>query len=235
MLPNIFKGARKRDNKYKDLATPQNDRINTLNKLDEDSLTDIKHKKYLIESSKNSVEELNPEYMREMADKEQRYKANKKFYKEEKEKADSKIKYVNKIIGENPEIPIEEINILNKLKEFNNLRNEYFTNQFNNELEKDKFINIRSIDKSIYELEDKLRKKEGKGVFTYQDKFVKLLILLTQLFTNNSSKELINDIEQLINNLYDNKQITKQVYNNLNKAISYVQSTNIYDIYKNDW
>ena len=47
-------------------------------------------------------------------------------------------------------------------------------------------------------------------------------------------KELINDIEQLTNNLYGNKQITKQVYNNLNKAITYVQSTNIYDIYKND-
>ena len=40
-------------------------------------------------------------------------------------------------------------------------------------------------------------------------------------YTNNSSKELISDIEQLINNLYDNEQITKQVYNNLNKAITY--------------
>ena len=47
----------------------------------------------------------------------------------------------------------------------------------------------------------------------------------SKIYTNNSSKELINDIEQLINNLYGNKQITKQVYNNLNKAITYVQST----------
>ena len=37
----------------------------------------------------------------------------------------------------------------------------------------------------------------------------------------NSSKELISNIEQLINNLYNNKQITKQVYNILNKAITY--------------
>ena len=28
-------------------------------------------------------------------------------------------------------------------------------------------------------------------------------------------------MEQLINNLYDNKQITKQVYNMLNKTITY--------------
>ena len=37
----------------------------------------------------------------------------------------------------------------------------------------------------------------------------------------NSSKELISDIKQLINNLYNNKQITEQVYNISNKAITY--------------
>ena len=37
----------------------------------------------------------------------------------------------------------------------------------------------------------------------------------------DSSKELINNIKQLINVLYDNEQITKQVYNNLIKAITY--------------
>ena len=49
------------------------------------------------------------------------------------------------------------------------------------------------------------------------------------MHTNDSSKELINNVKQLINNLYDNKQITKQVYNILNKAITYAQR-----IYKND-
>ena len=39
------------------------------------------------------------------------------------------------------------------------------------------------------------------------------------MYTNNSSKELINDIKQLVKNLYDNKQITKQLYNILNKAL----------------
>ena len=157
----------------------------------------------------------------QMVDKEQKYKANKNFYKEEKESADSKMKYIHKIINKNPEITKGEINILNELKQRYYSRRSYFFNKFNNEPKKNKFIDIRSIDKSIYELEDKLRKKEGRGVFTYQNKFVKLLILLTQLFTNDSSKELINDIEQLINNLYGNKQITKQVYNNLIKAITY--------------
>ena len=62
MIPNIFKGARKRDDKYKDLITSQNDRINILNKLDEDSLTTIEHEKHLTGSSKNLVKELNREW-----------------------------------------------------------------------------------------------------------------------------------------------------------------------------
>ena len=52
--------------------------------------------------------------------------------------------------------------------------------------------------------------KKGKG-------YVDLPILLSKLSINNSSKELISNIEQLINNLYNNKQ----VYNILNKAITY--------------
>ena len=73
------------------------------------------------------------------------------------------------------------------------------------------------------------KKSSGKGL-----NISSLPILLSKIYTNNSSKELINDIKQLTNNLYNNKQITKQVYNNLIKAITYVRSTNVYDIYKND-
>ena len=51
---------------------------------------------------------------------------------------------------------------------------------------------------------------EGKG-------YVNLPILLSKLNVTNS-KELISDIK----NLQDYKQITKQVYNNLIKAITQV-------------
>ena len=51
--------------------------------------------------------------------------------------------------------------------------------------------------------------------------YVNLPIALSKIYTNNSSKELINNIKQLINDLYDTKQITKQVYNNLIKPITY--------------
>ena len=44
------------------------------------------------------------------------------------------------------------------------------------------------------------------------------------MYANNSSKELRNNIKQLIEYLYDKKQISKLVYNNIIEAI----------IYKND-
>ena len=58
------------------------------------------------------------------------------------------------------------------------------------------------------------KKKSGKGL-----NISSLPILLSKIYTNNSSKEIINDIKQLVKNLYKNKQITKQVYNTLNKAL----------------
>ena len=60
--------------------------------------------------------------------------------------------------------------------------------------------------------------QKGKG-------HVNLPIALSKIYTNNSSKELINNIKQLINDLYDTKKITKQVYNMLNNAIVHVQNT----------
>ena len=60
------------------------------------------------------------------------------------------------------------------------------------------------------------KKSSGKGLNVSS-----LPILLSKIYTNNSSKELINDIKQLVKNLYDNRQITKQVYNILNKALHF--------------
>ena len=55
--------------------------------------------------------------------------------------------------------------------------------------------------------------QKGKGC-------IDLPILLSKL-NINSLKEVISNTEQQINNLYKNKQITNQVYNILNKAITY--------------
>ena len=74
-------------------------------------------------------------------------------------------------------MPIEKKNIVNQLKELYKLREIYFTNKFNNRSENNKNINIKSIADDINKLLDKLRDQEGRGVFTYQNEFVKLLTL----------------------------------------------------------
>ena len=60
------------------------------------------------------------------------------------------------------------------------------------------------------------KKSSGKGLnISY------LPILLSKIYTDNSLRELINDIKQLVKNLYKNKQITKQVYNTLSSKELY--------------
>ena len=80
---------------------------------------------------------------------------------------------------------------------------------------------LKSLDDQIRKLEDEFRDQKGSGTFTSQNKFVKLLTLLTQLLTKNNFKKFKDDINQILKELYDTKQITKQVYNNLIKAITY--------------
>ena len=90
--------------------------------------------------------------------------------------------------------------------------------------------NINKLKNYIKKLRNSIYGKDKKKIKTDQEKsfedqkgkgYVNFPIALSKIYTNNSSKELINNIEQLINDLYDNKNITKQVYNNLIKAITY--------------
>ena len=127
------------------------------------------------------------------------------------------------MISGNLDMSSEKSEIINKLIELYSLIQIYYLNKIDNDLKVNKNIDNISIESEIRELGKRFRDppKKGSGVFTSQKEFAKLLTFLGQLLTNNSSKEPINDIKQLINNLYDNKQITKQVYNVLNKTITY--------------
>ena len=150
-------------------------------------------------------------------------KVLKEYYTKEAQRASKEVEKFNKMINDNLDISSEKSKIINKLIELNSLIQIYNLNKIDNKLKANKKIDNISIESEIRELEKRLRDlpKKGSGVFTSQKEFAKLLTFLAQLLTNNSSKELINDIKQLITNLYDNKQITKQVYNVLNKIITY--------------
>ena len=82
-------------------------------------------------------------------------------------------------------------------------------------------MSAKKIDDQIHKLEDEIRDQKVSGTFTYQNKFVKLLTLLTQLLSKNNSKKYKGDINQILKELYNSKQVTKQVYNILNKSILY--------------
>ena len=145
------------------------------------------------------------------------------YYTYETQRASKEIEKFNKMINDNLDMSSEKSEIINKLIELYSLIQLYYLNKIDNNLKANKNVDNISIGSEIRELEKRLRNlpKKGSGMFTSQKEFAKLLTFLSQLLTNNSSKEPINDIKQLINHLYDNKQITKQVYNVLSKTITY--------------
>ena len=110
----------------------------------------------------------------------------------------------------------EEINIIEK--DLNDL-NDFIKSKKNDKLNE----YIKKINYLVYGKDkEKIKTDQAKSFEDQKGKgYVNLPIALSKIYTNNSSKELINNIKQLINDLYDTKQITKQVYNNLIKAITY--------------
>ena len=140
-------------------------------------------------------------------------KVLKENYTKETQKASEEIEQYNNMINDNLDMSSEKSEIINKLIELYSLIQIYYLNKIDNNLKANENIDSISIGSEIKELEKRLRDipKKGSGVFTSQKEFAKLVTFLAQLLANNSSKEPINNIKQLINNLYDNKQITKQV------------------------
>ena len=123
-------------------------------------------------------------------------------------------------------------NMLSGNIEYNELKN-YEEEINNSEKDLNNLIKSKNNDKLKYYIKkinyllygkDKEKIKTGQAK-SFEDQkgkgYVNLPIALSKTYTNNSSKELINDIKRLINDLYDTKQTTKQVYNNFIKTITY--------------
>ena len=74
-----------------------------------------------------------------------------------------------------------------------------------------------------------LTKSTGTGLFNTDNSKVKTLspkqmfqrlpIALAQVKAGNNSENLLNEIRQIIYSLYQSKEITKKVYNNLMKPL----------------
>ena len=62
----------------------------------------------------------------------------------------------------------------------------------------------------------------GKGlkILTSKQILQRLPIALAQVKAGNNSENLLNEIRQIVYSLYQSKQITKKVYNNIIKSIN---------------
>ena len=59
----------------------------------------------------------------------------------------------------------------------------------------------------------------GLKIFTPKQMLQRLPIALAQVKAGNNSENLLNEIRQIIYLLYQSKEITKKVYNNLMKSL----------------
>ena len=68
------------------------------------------------------------------------------------------------------------------------------------------------------------KKKETKGkgfkILTPKQMLQRLPIARAQVKAGNNSESLLNEIRKIVYSLYQSKQITKKVYNNLIKSIN---------------
>ena len=69
--------------------------------------------------------------------------------------------------------------------------------------------------------EAKYQAKYGEGlkILTPKQMFQRLPIALAQVKAGNNSKNVLNEIRQVVYSLYQSKKITKKVYDNIIKSI----------------
>ena len=76
--------------------------------------------------------------------------------------------------------------------------------------------NARNMSRNIHD-----SKQEGTGlkILTPKQMLQRLPIALAQIKERNNLQSLLNDIRQIVYSLYQSKEITKKVYNNILQSI----------------
>ena len=67
--------------------------------------------------------------------------------------------------------------------------------------------------------QNNITKGTGLKILTPKQMLQRLPIALAQVKAGNNSQNLLNEIRQIIDSLYQSKEITKKVYNNLMKSL----------------
>ena len=100
----------------------------------------------------------------------------------------------------------EQTNVINNVTNLYESR-EKVVQMFNN------YAKNRS--RNIYES----KYRTGLKILNPQQMLQRLPIALAQIKAGNNSECLLNEIRQIVNSLYQSKQITKKVYNSIIKSI----------------
>ena len=100
------------------------------------------------------------------------------------------------------------------IKDFKNL---YDSRQKNIDLLNDN-SKIRS--ETVYKSKQNKTEEKGLKILTPKQILQRLPIALAQVKAGNNSENLLNEIRQIVYSLYQSKQITKKVYNNIIKSIN---------------
>ena len=70
----------------------------------------------------------------------------------------------------------------------------------------------------VSEVKHKAAKGTGLKILMPKQMLQRLPIALAQVKAGNNSESLLNEIRQIVYSLYQSKEITKKVYNNINKS-----------------
>ena len=137
-------------------------------------------------------------------------KGDKTLQQVEKEQEDF-LKSLGEITSGNPKHKNES-----QLCTIKNVKNLYDSKQKIIDLLNDN-SKIRS--EAIYKSKQDETKVTGLKILTSKQMIQRLPIALAQVKAGNNSESLLNEIRQIVYSLYQSKQITKKVYNNIIKSI----------------
>ena len=148
------------------------------------------------------------------------------------DKFDNALNIINKI--QNVEISLADVeNKQEKLKSYHGeIKRE--NNKRRSKEQKNTLYNIEMLCKARSETikfhddyflmmsEGKTKATKGTGlkILTHKQMLQRLPIALAQVKASNNSESLLNEIRQIVYSLYQSKQITKKVYNNIIKSIN---------------
>ena len=105
---------------------------------------------------------------------------------------------------------LEQKEVINNLEKFYNSREEVI-NFFRDYIE--------MLSDAKYDAKQNETKGTGLKILTPKQMLQRLPIALAQVKAGNNSESLFSEIRQIVYSLYQSKQITKKVYNNIIKSV----------------